>query len=200
MRQRPKVRVGVLLLIALLGACDEESPTTPDPLPIGIPNAMALDNLPIVRQLERRDRPQTLLTRVAAFAVNPSGRIAGGSSWSYEFTDLAVERLYFWAVASDGRIDPPDGPTPPYGPPVTNVDIESMLKTNSDRAIAIAMRHGAEEYVKKHQGAVVTVMYQIENGLPVCHMKFWWSGDYCQWQYWVHATSGDFMAKEEPCS
>ena len=199
MRLRLTNQLGVLLLVGFLGACDGESPTTPDPLPMGTPNAMALDNLALVRQLERRDRTQTLFTRVTAFAVNPSGRIGSRNAWTYEFTDLAVERLYFWDVYSDGRIRAPEGPTPPFGP-VTNVDIESMLKINSDRAIAIAMRHGAEEYVKKHEGALVTVMYQIEYGLPVCHMKFWWSGDYCQWQYWVHATNGDFMAKEEPCS
>lgn len=191
--------ISACIAALLFSACGEKIPTAPEPLPSGAADGLAFDNMALIRRLERQERSQTILTAVSAFSAGLDGRVNQGSAWTYVYTDVAVERLYYWRVYSDGHIEPPEGPVPPPRPGVIIVDIDSMLRTNSDGAVSIALKNGADQFVGRYNGVFVTVTYEIVRDLPVCHLTFRVLREICAPEYWVHATNGDFMAKEDFC-
>lgn len=188
--------VAVLVAIALsLSGC-EDSPATPDPLPTGLPNAKIYDNLPLARQLEAQQRPDTIFTEMSGY-FDLDGTCSEGDGVTYEFTRVQTLQRFDWAVYCDGQIEA-FGPLSPVGP-ITLVDVGPMIKINSDEAIKLARKYGGQAFVKRYPDALAGLRYSILDDYPVCTVRFFKIGVQCEPKYWLHAGTGELLQKDDSC-
>ncbi len=192
----------LVLLLALAAGCDGGSPTAPGGGRRGTPNATALTNLALVRQLEREQRRTTLLTNIGAVGVGLNGRLLPGGAWGYEFAEITEQRdtRFAWSVFSDGSITF-EGPLPPLNP-VARLDLGPFLQVDSDQAVDRALGFGADEYVRRHPEAMIQVRYFHLAGQVVCHLHFLDIGpgrDGCEIDIFLSASSGELLARDLSC-
>ena len=197
LRSRCRSGSAVLAGIALFLSGCEDTPTTPEPLPTGIPNAKIFDNLQLARQLEAKQRPDTIFTLMGGF-FDMDGTCSEGDGITYEFTRVQTLERFHWVVYWDGHIES-YGPLSPVGP-ITIVDIGPMMKINSDEAIRLARKHGGEAFVKLYPDALASLDYLIMNDYPVCTVRFVKIGvSRCEPKYWLHAGTGELLQKDDSC-
>jgi hypothetical protein len=191
----------VVCIVILVGGCEDgRSPTTPD-RPIGRPNATALANLDLIRDLESRERESTVLVSVGA-PSQLDGRVASGDGWAYSFLDTRpnLDEGWVWTVRSSGEISVV-GPVPATQL-FDRVDIAPLLAVDSDEAISLARGYGAQAYLAKHPQALVQVAYRRLAGEVVCQLHFLDispSRDGCEIDIYIHATAGTLMARDLSC-
>ncbi|MBI2841162.1 MAG: hypothetical protein HYX75_22825 [Acidobacteria bacterium] len=198
MRPRALGRSGSYVVLAMtlwLAGC-EDSPTTPDPLPTGLPNAKIFDNLQLARQLEAKQRTDTIFTEMSG-DFDLDGTCSEGGGITYEFTRVQTLERFDWAVYCDGQIEL-YGPLSPVGS-ITIIDVGSMMKINSDEAIRLARKYGGEAFVKLYPDAIAVLRYSIMNDYPVCKVQFFKIGVRCEPEYWLHAGTGELLQKAEDC-
>ncbi len=182
-----------ILMIMLLLGCNRAKPTLLERY-YGIANARALDNVGLVRGLERLYRSDTLLIQIGGCA-KLNGVLCDGSAWSYFFANYNgdIEINYIWDVWDDGRIE-----LSRSGPPIKSSNMKELgpwLKVNSDEAIKIAIRNGADKYIKRHPNAEVQMVYVFKGYTPVIDMQFYdpdMLGE-CEPQWWIRADTGEFL-------
>lgn len=182
--------------IALFLSGCEDPPTTPAPLPTGIPNAKIFDNLQLARQLEAQQRTDTIFTEMSG-DFDLDGTCSEGGGITYEFTRVQTLERFDWDVSCDGKITL-YGPLSPVGP-ITIVDVGSMMKINSDEAIRLARTYGGEAFVKLYPDAIAVLRYSIINDSPVCKVRLFKTGVRCEPNYWLHAGTGELLQKADDC-
>lgn len=183
--------LGILLLFS---ECNENKPTMPY-FPDGIPDARALDNVELIRTLERQQRSDTVLIIISGYAELDGTLPQHESAWYYFFAKFAynIETDYIWDVRGDGKVE-----FFYSGPPIKGNNIRELawcLKINSDEAINIALQNGANNYVKEHPNAIVQMEYIWKGSVPTITMRFFdlddmWAGEP---QWWIRSDTGEFL-------
>lgn len=77
-----------LIFITTIQGCGGDSPTGNNespPLPAAVPNALVLDNLSLIKNLERSRRSDTFLTYITGEGIGLNGRSSGGNAWKFVF-------------------------------------------------------------------------------------------------------------------
>lgn len=140
----------------------------PNPLPNGIANATALQNLQLVTSLEKIIRPQGILYSISCLETDINGRCKADRDWGYAFsyeTATSERRYDSWSVYGDGRVSYLEGSLGgirgEYG------DISPFLQFDSDRA-ASAVAQLSRECIDRHPDGDwnYQMAYQFRSGVP----------------------------------
>lgn len=209
MRARSSIagRLVGLTILFLVAGCDSDSPTEPNPppppppLPQGIPEALALENLPLIRSLQDARVPNTLLVGIRGTSIRRDGRIRPQEAWTYNFLDpnATDDIRYAWEVFSDGHLVF-FGALPAIGP-AAGIDIEPLINFDSDEMVAVAQRNGGREYFETHPEADITISYRFFGQL-VCQLQYsdlTPTSDRCELLVTFDATSGELLDSELTC-
>jgi hypothetical protein len=199
------MRAAVAIAFALgvvQSGCGADTIVEPEPSPtpvMGVANARVFDNMALIRSLERKDRATTILTAIGADATL-DGVVQEGAYWAYIFTDFQRHLFYIWQVSFDGEVGGPSvvhGTRLPFGD-----DIGALITLDSDEAVEITLASGAKAFVDRYPNINVRIGYEIQAGLPVCHLIFedlsGTSGT-CAPRYWIHATTKELLARDAEC-
>lgn len=178
---------------------------TPSPnYPLGTPNATAFENLPLIRSLETASGRQTILVSLGGSGLDQDGRLLSGDGWQYVFAERAgnVVNLYEWTLRSTGALEL-TGPYSPFNNRVDFTEIGPVLAVDSDEAVRLGRRYGAQPFVDKYPNAHVTMTCRFQGRLPTWEMKFWDhspTGTRCELgPIYVNAQTGDLLARELSC-
>ncbi len=155
-------------------ACNDTTSPTPTskpavPFPSGTPEATALENLALVRNLEAKARGEAMiLVLVTTNGVSTLGRTAPGhSSWYYDFAETVgsnpnVDR---WLISPGGSVEF-QGSIHPDSRLVYR-ELLPDLRSDSDRVAALALQYGGQTYVDEYPGATMAMYATWEGGRPV---------------------------------
>jgi hypothetical protein len=194
MNNRSAINMIIFVSILICGSCSDDSNKIS-----ATPNSKILDNLDLILGLEADSGRHTILTGVGG-AAQINGRVVDGDSWGYIFTDFSSASDYIWKVRSNGDVDV-------YGPIQLTAlpdqaDIIEKIVINSDEAIELAMKSGADDFVARYPSSYVRVGFQMMSGLPVCQLIFedpTGSSGICSIQFWIHATTKELLAQDINC-
>lgn len=193
----------LIFLIAGIQGCGGDSSTgndEPPPLPVAIPSALVLENLELIRNLEGSRRSDTFLTSVIGDGIGLNGRPLTGNAWSYVFAKKDPITLYTWYVFADGHIaESQPFPIGGGGPPISGLDISTHIKINSDRAIDIARKNGANAYLKKYPDALIQLKYTFIYEFPTCTMRIEQPGSLCPILITIQSETGEVLQKDLQC-
>jgi hypothetical protein len=142
------------------------------PFPYGKAHATAFDNVEFVRGLEAATGRQSLLVKITAFGILPTGApVASGGSWNYIFSDVKDRKLYLWTVyGDDGAVVPT-----PDRPDIERLDRSELIPgTNIDspRAWKLALRYGAQPYLDRYPNAHSKMDCRFRAGFPTWEVFF----------------------------
>lgn len=185
------------LLAALACGGGGSSPTDPgSPLPVGIANSTAFQNLPLILSLQEARHPGTMLVKIAG-PTDFNGRVLLGDGWGFQFADLA-NRRYGWTAHSNGLIEY-HGETPAIDR-VDLVDIRSQLAIDSPEIARLGLQFGGEEYRQRYPDTIVGIGYRFLGGEPIAKLVFssFIAFPGCQVEIFVHAQTGALMARQIP--
>ncbi len=155
-------------------ACNHPSGPTPTskpavPFPSGTPEATALQNLALIRNLEAKaSNKQMILVLVTTNGVSAQGRMTPGhDSWYYSFAEAVGENpnVDAWAAYPDGHVaflrnGHPDSR-------LVYRDLAPDLQLDSDSAAALALQHGGQRYIEVYPEATLVMFSAWEGGRPI---------------------------------
>ena len=172
--------IGVALVpLLLLRANCAPAPTspnaspTPSASPVGKVGGTALDNLPLIRELEKATNRGGLLFLISGYGHGQNGQLSQGSGWAYMFAQArstGAPRLYYWTAWSDGRVTFDDD-YPNVGR-LTFVEIGPSVAVDSPEAIRRGREYGAQPFVDRFPGTHVQMSARSIGGRVVWDMRF----------------------------
>jgi hypothetical protein len=166
-----------LSLALAVPACKDSTGPTPIPtskpavpFPSGRPEATALENLALIRNLEDKASDKAMiLVSVGTYPVTTSGRLvpAQGSPWVYWFAEAAgpTTRVDQWYVQPDGSVQF-HGNFEPVARPSYR-ELQPDMQLDSDRAAVLALEYGGQRFVDKYPGSMLGMVCEWMNGRPV---------------------------------
>jgi hypothetical protein len=198
---------GWVYLLVLLGAgragCSPSQPTSPAPQPSptyspGRPNATAFENLQLVRSLETASGRSTILTSISGWGIAQDGRVASGNAWEYFFTE-GRERSYDWNVTSTGEVilRGPYAWSSRFEP----TDLTQALAIDSDQAILLGLKGGAQAFVDRYPQTAVTARVRVQAGVPTWELRFQDTtrGPLCGVVVFINSQTGELLGRDLSC-
>ncbi len=186
-------------------ACRNTADPTPTskpaiPFPSGVPEATALANLALVRDLEAKATGRSMiLVSISTYPVSMSGRILPGRSpWGYSFAEASTSstRLDHWYVRADGRV----GFLGTDEQPVVRLtyrELQPDAQLDSDRAAELALQYGGQRFVDKYPGSLLGMTCEWIYGRPTWHVtfrNFELAGNVCADEVYLDAGSGTLLS------
>lgn len=187
----------VLLMLGLLACNSGRTPTSPSEpgFPQAVPDATVLVNLPLVLELERAERQDTLLVRMLGSAIELDGTPRPGSRWVYMFNRFVgqIEERYLWTVWWDGRITF-RGPEQPLGRDSFD-HLPDLVRLDSDALAQLALEHGGDRFLEEFPDGYIRMSFYVLAGIATCEMKFFNPGgsNFCEPEVYIDAGTGDLL-------
>lgn len=174
------------------------------PLPWGGPHGKALDNLALIRRLEKESGRRTILVSIAGPGVTQAGTVAPGSAWAYVFAEWQGPgvRYFQWNVYWDGRVTVGG----PY-PGITKFDVtavEGACRMDSDEAVRRGRSYGGQRFIDRYPNATVRMSCRWQGRLPTWQLRFLKlpseGGPPCELgPIYLNAETGELLGRDLTC-
>jgi hypothetical protein len=187
-------------------ACKDSTGPTPVPtskpavpFPPGTPQATALENLALVRNLEAKASAKAMiLIGMGTYSAATTGRLMAGNHgpWAYSFAEAVGDNPNYdeWDVWPDGRVEF-HGNFAPIGPASGYIELQP-IQIDSDRAAALALEYGAQRYEDKYPGSTLQMICSWRSGRRVWHVtasNSQLAGPICADEVFLDANTGELL-------
>lgn len=155
--------------------------------------------MPLLVSLEKATGRPGRLVMISSSGLTPAlGRVSEEEHWSYVFADASLD-LFRWTVRSQGEVA--------YEGRTFNLlnlemaDIQTRIRIDSNEAVAIALRNGAQRFVDRYPAARALGNCRDQRAVLTWQLSFldFSGGTLCAPEFWINAVDGRLLARNVSC-